>query len=77
MIWLYAVECAIDVLWDLASSLELEDVAFEAGGLVEALKEACVGEFHLVTVSISLMICGLWWSCEGEDVCHVGTVVAQ
>lgn len=44
VVWLDAEECAVDVFWDCAGDFEFVDVAFEAGGLVEALEERSVGE---------------------------------
>ena len=38
VIWLNAVECAVDFIGNCTGVFEVKDVAFEAGGFVEALE---------------------------------------
>lgn len=44
MVWLDAVEGPVDVFWYRACDFEIENVALEAGGLVHAAENFCVGE---------------------------------
>ena len=84
MVRLDTVECAVDFWSDRSVDLEVEDVAFEARGSVEAGEDVCVRELDLVCLSSALDVIGFGGDlgCYVVDVrhirngCYVGWVVS-
>ena len=70
MVCLNPVESAIDILWNRPRDFEIEDVAFESGGQIEALKHTGGRKFGLLARLQAIDVIGLLDGSEGEEVCH-------
>jgi len=76
MVGLHTVERPINILGDRPRDLEIEDVAFESGGKVEALEHTRGREFGLLAGLQAIDVVGLLGvvalleGIEGEEVCH-------
>ena len=69
VVWLYTVECTIDLSWDDTVDFQVEDIAFDSGGCVESFETVRARKFDLIRLLLSANVVGGDLGC---DVVYVG-----